>query len=386
MKLERYISKWYRFSSLKEVGKTGIVALLLVVSTGIWSALFLQPSNEVIEKYKRSTPKSFLAIDALHVKNDDAFFHLFMNRLRKNNDVLVLGTSESGFMDSYNYWELLNADQEIDAQFSVIYGAGRSCERYIPHMLNNPQNWKKQRVLVILNPVYWRDGLSQFNSEYHNRYMNDQEVRLARKKSRRKEDYDLLFTPTRYVTARMNDINTSIDKHIHSLFYDRLRHFIGWQSEEINHLTLHPDYLSAAERTKPEILNEFKKEILPEHNCTQAFMDKGEYSMDPLVLDAKYRNTALDYFMELCKELEIDVTFVIGPYNNILASACGQDDVIKQHEKLEDQLRNKLDSSGFKYIDATEISMIPGSFIDKQHHSKYGGYLLYKTIKSNWNE
>lgn len=388
MKLERIISKWYRFSSLKEIGKTGALALVIVVLVGVWAALFLEPSNEIIEEYKKGTRDSFLAIDATHVKNDDAFFHLFMERLRKNKDVLVLGTSESGFMDSYNYWELLNADREIEERFGVLYGAGRSCERYIPSMLNNPQIWKKQRLLVVINPVYWRDGLSRFNLEYHNRYMNDQEVRRAREKSKRKKDYDLLFGAgaTRFATAQMNTINATIDKNIHTLFYDRVRSFIGWESEEINHLTPHPDYVSATERSNPEILNQFRNEILTEHNCTQEFMDKGEYSMDPLVLDAIYRNTALDYFMELCQQLEIDVTFVIGPYNNILASACGQKDVVQQHEALEDQLREKLASSGFNYIDATEISIIPGTFIDKQHHSKYGGYLLYQTIKSNWHE
>jgi hypothetical protein len=36
MKLEKHISKWYRFSSLKEVGKIGFLAIAIVTSLGIW--------------------------------------------------------------------------------------------------------------------------------------------------------------------------------------------------------------------------------------------------------------------------------------------------------------------------------------------------------------
>jgi hypothetical protein len=388
MKLEKHIQKWYRFSSLKEIGVSGVIALLLLTVLGIWAALFLQPSDTILSNYSRNSIRSFLTVDATHAKDDDAFFHLFMNRLRDNNDVLVLGTSESGFMDSYNYWELLNADTAITTDFGVLYGAGRSCERYIPSMLNHPEIWREQRLLVLVNPVYWREGLSRFNLEYHTRYMNDQEVRNARTKSSRKDDFDLLFGAgaTRNITAQVNVFNSFLDKKLHRLFYDRIRGYIGWESEEINHLTVHPQYLSAASRTTPAILTSLRDEILPEFNCTQDFLDQGEYAMNTLILDAPYRNTALDYFIELCRELNINATFVIGPYNQILADACGQQDVIEQHEALEEQLRNTFERENMPYIDATELSAIPGSFKDKQHHSKFGGYLLYKCIKDHWDE
>ena len=169
MKLSNHIARLYRFSFLREIGKVGIVALVIVIITGALASTLLRPSDDIINKFERED--GFLAIDALHVKNDDAFFHLFLRRIKTNGDVLVLGTSESGFMDSYNYWELLNADPEIDQRFSVLYGAGRSCERYIPSLLNHPDNWQGQQLLVIINPVYWRQGLDRFSMEYHTRYM-----------------------------------------------------------------------------------------------------------------------------------------------------------------------------------------------------------------------
>ena len=117
----------------------------------------------------------------------------------------------------------------------------------------------------------------------------------------------------------MDLANQKIDKSIHSLYYDRLRKFIGWKTEEINHLTTHSEYLEVQNRLEPKILNELKQEIIPEFNCTQHFIDQGDYLMEPLTLNAEYRNTAIDYFMDLCKQNDMDVTFVIGPYNKILA-------------------------------------------------------------------
>ena len=60
--------------------------------------------------------------------------------------------------------------------------------------------------------------------------------------------------------------------------------------------------------------------------------------------------------------------------------------IINQYEDLEDQLRDKFSKEGFNFIDATDISEIPATFLDKQHHSKFGGYLLYKRIKEYWHE
>ncbi|GAB5417707.1 MAG: hypothetical protein Crog4KO_26930 [Crocinitomicaceae bacterium] len=387
MKLEKYIARLYRFSFMKEVGKTGALALGIVALTGIFTAVFLPSTNDLVAQ-QEDKGTSYLTLDATHVKNDDVYFHEFMKRLKKNDDVLVLGTSESGFMDSYNYWELLNADAELEEQFGVLYGAGRSCERYIPSMLNNPEIWQKQQLLVIVNPVYWRESLSKFNTEYHARYMNDAELQKARIKSMRKEDFDLLFGGGQkgIIKEQMANANQFIDREIHELYYGRLHAFLGLEREEVKHFTNHLDYLEVQNRLEPKMLNNLRTEILPDFNCTQEFIDKGDYSMLPLILDAEYRNTSLDYFMDLCKQLEMDVTFVLGPYNQILAAKCGQPEIIEQHEILEDRLREKFKKEGFECIDATDISEIPGSFIDKQHHSKYGGYLLYKRIKDNWHE
>lgn len=387
MKIEKYISKFYRFSTLKEVGKTGMLAIILVVLAGLYAFIFLPSSSENIE-LPENNGDSFLTLDATHVKDDDAYFHEFMKLLKKNNDVLVLGTSESGFLDSYNYWELLNADEQIEEQFGVLYGAGRSCERYIPSMLNNPEIWQEQNMIVVVNPVYWRESLSKFNNEYHTRYMNDGEVERAREKSKRKDDFDILFSGGQqgYMKAKMSAVNRFVDQEIHELYYGRLRNYLGIEQEAILHVTEHLDYVPAKKRGKPEMLEELQSQIVPDFNCTQEFIDKGDYSMLPLILDAEYRNTALDYFMDLCQLLNIKVTFVIGPYNRILAEKCGQPEIVKQHEELEDRLRKKFKASGFDYIDATDISTTPGSFIDKQHHSMYGGYLLYERIKKHLYE
>jgi len=386
MKLEQYINKAYRFSSLKEVGTSGAISVIILVAFGIF-ALTLPPTGNTI-KTQQDGDRSYLSVDAIHVKKDDAYFHEFMKRLKKNGDVLVLGTSESGFMDSYNYWELLNADSTITERFGVLYGAGRSCERYIPSMLNSPEIWRGQQLLILVNPVYWRDGLSSFNDQYHTRYMDDGEVRKARLKSKRKEDFDILFGGGRkgVVKEQMNALNQFVDHNIHELYYGRLHHFFGLEQEETRHFIAHLDYVETQKLVTAEKQKELQAEILPDYNCTQECINKNDHIMETVQSKANYRNTAMDYFMDLSKELEMNVTFVLGPYNNILAKQNGQTDVIEQFEALEDQLRNTFKKEGFNYIDATDISIIQGSFIDKQHHSKYGGYLLYQHIKENLYE
>ncbi|XOV69261.1 MAG: D-alanyl-lipoteichoic acid biosynthesis protein DltD [Fluviicola sp.] len=387
MKLEKYISKFYRFSTLKEVGKTGALALAIVTLFGLFAFLFLRSTNDMMELPKNAG-QSFLTVDATHVKNDDAYFHEFMHRIRKNEDYLVLGTSESGYLDGYNYWELLNADSSLEHQFSVLYGAGRFCQRYIPSMINNPEIWRNQKLIVIINPVYWREGLSRFSLEYHERYMNESEVKKARDKSDRKEDFDLLFggSGVGFAKGQMNQANNWIEKNIHELYYGRLHQFFGLEGENIAHYTPHSHRSGLQARTSPELLEQAKSEVLDDFNCTQEFINTGDYLMTELFLNSKYRNTALDYFLELCKELNVQPTFVIGPYNKTLTEKNGQEAIAAQYAQLYEDLKSKLNGSGFPYIDATAISDVPHSFIDKQHHSKYGGYLMYQTIKSQLYE
>lgn len=387
MKLEKYISKFYRFSTLKEVGKTGALALSIVALFGLFALLFLRSTTDMMELPKNAGG-SLLTVDATHVKNDDAYFHEFMNRIRKNDDVLVLGTSESGYLDGYNYWELLNSDSTLEDQFSVLYGAGRFCERYIPSMINNPEIWRDQKLLVIINPVYWREGLSRFSLEYHERYMNEGEVRNARSKSNRKDDFDLLFggSGVGFVKGQMNVANNWIDKNVHELYYGRLHQFFGLEEENITHFTAHSPRTGLLARTSPELLETAKSEVLEDWNCTQEFINTGDYLMTELFLDSEYRNTALDYFLELCKDLNVKPTFVIGPYNKILTEKNKQEAIADRYAELYEKLKSTFDKTGFPYIDASEISEVPFAFIDTQHHSKYGGYLLYKLIKSELYE
>jgi len=387
MKLEKFISRFYRFSTLKEVGKTGALALSILALFGVFALLTLRPTGDMMALPKNAG-QSFLTVDAGHVKNEHAYFHEFMKRIRNNEDYLVLGTSESGYLDGYNYWELLNADSTLEDQFSVLYGAGRFCERYIPSMINNPEIWRRQKLLVVINPVYWRDGLSRFSLEYHERYMNEGEVRKARSISKRKEDIDLLFggSGVGLMKSQMNVANNWIDNNIHELYYGRLHHFFGLEEENIAHFTPHSPRTGLRARTTTELLEAAKSEVLEDFNCTQEFISTGDYLMTELFLNSNYRNTALDYFLELCQELNIKPTFVIGPYNKILTEKNGQEEIADQYTQLYTSLKSTFDAAGFPYIDASEISEVPHSFIDKQHHSKYGGFLLYKIIKSQLYE
>lgn len=387
MKLERFIHKCYRFSALKEVGKIGLTTFVLVLLTGLYAWIFLGTDAESDFDTYAKQDRQYLAIDPVNVKKDDAYFHLFLQQIRKHNGVLVLGTSESGFKDGYNYWELLNNDPDIETDFSVLYGAGRSTERYIPSILNHPENWEKQRLLVFVNPVYWRKGLDVFNLEYHERYLDITELRKAREKADNKERYDLLYgggkslmSPS--LTERVSNV---MDKKVHRLYYENLRRvLLGIPKTRI--FTDFGKPFDPSHQFSAERLAELKKETDSTFNCTHEFIEHKDLHISILDVNANYRNTALTYFMELCKKHKIDATFIIGPYNQTMGEASGDTQAMQTYDEIHKMLRSLMEKEGFPYIDLYDLSPVNLTFDDQQHHSKYGGYLIYQRIKEYYDE
>ncbi|NRA11807.1 MAG: hypothetical protein HRT57_07625 [Crocinitomicaceae bacterium] len=390
MKLEKFIIKFYRFSSLKEIGKIGLGASGIVVLIGLISFLFInQGSDASLPAPKYSSSVQYMTIDPTHVKKEDAYFHLFLDGIKKNGGALVLGTSESGELNKFNYWELLNSDSTINSQFSVLYGAGRSCERYIPSIINNPEHWNGIELLVFINPVYWREGLDRFNIEYHERYMDYASLRAARSRSKHKDQIDILFEGGKSITnaGSSENVNHFFDDNIYPLYNKRLRGLMGLKKQEINHLTPLPVTNSTQFHPSKEQLDAIKSEINPTLNCSNEFLKKEENpTLTALNLSSEYRKTSLHYFISLCKENNIKATFIVGPYNRILAKKKGQSGEIRQYEAVLSQIKKDLTKENMPYIDASGISSVNQTFIDQQHHSKYGGYMIYELIKKHWNE
>ena len=390
MKLENFINKLYRFSTLKEVGKIGILASGIVVFIGLISFLFIgQEANSSKPNSEYSSDDQYMTIDPIHVKKDDAYFHLFLDGIKKNDGVLVLGTSESGELDKFNYWELLNSDSTIESRFSVLYGAGRSCERYIPSMINNPEHWDGINLLVFINPVYWREGLDRFNIEYHERYMDYASLREARSTSKHKDQIDLLFKGGKSIerAGPSERVNHFFDDNIYPLYNRRLRASLGLSTQAMNHFTPFPNTVNTSISPTKEQLDAIKFEINPALNCSAEFLEHEENpTLTALNLSSEYRKTSLQYFTRLCKENNIQVTFIVGPYNRVLAEKQGQSGEIRQYEAVLNRIKTDLTKENMPFIDASGVSSINQTFIDQQHHSKFGGYTIYELIKKHWDE
>ena len=96
--------------------------------------------------------------------------------------------------------------------------------------------------------------------------------------------------------------------------------------------------------------------------------------------EESYRYDELRTMIRLCKEHGVDVTFVAGPYNSIAYQKVHPSELPKIQEVSKKMLQ-VLEEEGAAYIDCTDLSSVPGVFADWQHHTSYGGYLIYQKIR-----
>ena len=96
---------------------------------------------------------------------------------------------------------------------------------------------------------------------------------------------------------------------------------------------------------------------------------------------ASYRYDELRAMISVCKEHGVDITFVVGPYNKIVFEKLSPEEVPLLGEVCR-QIIDICRQENVPYIDATDISSVPGAFQDCQHHSSYGAYLIYLKIKN----
>ena len=113
-------------------------------------------------------------------------------------------------------------------------------------------------------------------------------------------------------------------------------------------------------------------------NVLQSF-DIHRYTLTPHP-EETYRADELRTMIRLCKERGVDIVFVVGPYNQIAYSKVYPSEVANI-QKVSTNILKVLKEEGAAHIDCTDLSTIPGTFDDWQHHSSYGAYLIYQKIK-----
>ena len=372
--IRKNIDKIYRLSTLREIGIVGSIALALFILTPFVYKTF---SNSEAEK---KSQEQYREIDPLEVKNNTDNFQLFLKNIKQNNGVLVLGTSESGKQGGYNYWELLNRDPENPREYSVMYGAGRFCEKYIPQILSNPETWKGMNVYIFVNPTYWRSGLNYLHAEYQSRYLNKNLIESAQSKFENQTIYHQLFGTQPSIKSHLNLLTYN---QFSSIYKEDISKVILGETK--NPFTSFPEYtLDFEKKLSQDSLDFILQKIDTNINCTYSYLETYNKHPKLTVIDtnSNYRTVALETFFGLCEKYNINATYILGPYNGKLGAANNSKAEVKEYDKLISELQQLFTANNQNWIDVSGESYTSGFFNDPQHHSPFGGYLIYKAIKN----
>lgn len=379
-KLRNIGDRLYRLSALAEMGRIGLFSLGLLMLFTLGLFVFTDFQNQVDEQIQ------YAEIDAVEVKNDSDIFHKFLKGVKTNNGVLVLGTSESGSLEGYNYWELLNRDSSIDRKFSVFYGAGRFCEKYFPSIINNPEIWQGMEILVFINPTYWREGLNGYNAAYQERYMNTQLISEARSHFTDKETFDFIYgggLDIKYFSLKQL-ISNIVDSKLKVLYSKNLNSLLGRQEQVVFPF---PNGESAALLMDEYRLSEKKKLVNLKYNCIDSYLkEHPDAGLIPVDKGSDYRYKVLKVMFELCAKHNIKAHYIIGPYNGVLAKNMEDKNVFQDYKVLCSEIVSFFKSNKQSITDLTNLSEESGTFIDPQHHSAYGGAMIYDRLKTHYYE
>ncbi|HBS88818.1 MAG: hypothetical protein A2W91_03910 [Bacteroidetes bacterium GWF2_38_335] len=362
--------EFYKTSYLAKTGKFILVTIFLLLVAG----------KLLIPEFEGGIDKQPFSVKGICIKYDDnPAVRDFFNAIRSNNGVLVLGTSETTEVTNGNYYDFLNSDHAMKTKFSLLAGAGRTCGLYIPLFLKHVDELNGLKLIYFINPVYWRTDLCKVSTAYWNRYSI---VNLCNSVSG--DENARYFGPVREYVDKLNFLSMagfSAEYYIRKI-----------RESYFNHLNfiIDPDLYNEQFVYYPESssLNNFEnfgkidlRNIDTVWNIDKSFKNKEWFkSIDKSV---NYRYEELTAFVRLCKDLKIDATFIVGPYNQRFIEKYSPGD-LPGYIEVTENIKKLLDGEGARYIDATDISNVAGTFIDHQHHSSYGAYLIYLKIKEQY--
>lgn len=307
--------------------------------------------------------------------NNPLYTDLLLRSIKHHNGYLILGTSETKLKPEGNYFDFLNSDTALHCGFSVISGAGRTPCVYFPLIQSN-ENVKDLKVIFYLNPSYGCSKLASSNADYFHRYVSCSEYKKANNTDNQ-DINNILKVNRRNISFmdRMGDgLGYYVDKTRRKYYQDLRFHFLRdafekdlkWQ-DTMSFIPL-PDH---APRPDSSL---YRYDL----NVLQSF-DIHSYTLTPHP-EETYRADELRTMIRLCKERGVDIVFVVGPYNQIAYSKVYPSEVANI-QKVSTNILKVLKEEGAAHIDCIDLSTIPGTFDDWQHHSSYGAYLIYQKIK-----
>lgn len=332
----------------------------------------------------QGTDDQLIKIRGKHLRfNDRPHVSEFLLSVKKNDGFICLGTSESTPLRDGNYYEFLDQDMSYPNRFSILGGAGWTCGIHMAMLLNHKEYADSLRLIYFINPVYWRSDLKGFRKSYWMRYLNYETWLNTLEKAEDHPEFEKISSAYR---EKLNSAERLLFRTeywfrmIRKPFFRDLRYIIF--PEKYKH-----DLQFFAEPKNGVDSFDFFGETDPSYldtnwNVTHEFM--GRAWLNPLEKD-DYRDHELRAFIHLCDELHVDVCFVLGPVNEIF--------IRKYHPQYLDayldgvkHIRAILLEENADFVDAGHVGNIPGSFIDNQHHSSYGAYLIYQLIKQHLYE
>lgn len=307
--------------------------------------------------------------------NDPLYTDLFLKNIKENNGYLILGTSESNSKPHGNYADFLNGDTTLNCGFSVISAAGKTSSTYFPLIQSN-ENVEGLKLIYYINPSYWCNKLARSSADYFHRYTSYTCYKKANTPKDEQVDHILQVNlKNARPSERVGDFLSFYTDRLRRTFYQDIR------------LKRHPekfyDKLTwLAEKSHYQSYS-FYGQIDSAHynfdlNVAADFdIHKFTFTVDTA---STYRYDELKAMISLCKKHHVDVTFVIGPYNAVAFEKVHPSE-LPHLEKVCQQIQQILETENVPYVNAVDISTVPGTFDDWQHHSSYGAYLIYQKIK-----
>ncbi|MEE4256312.1 MAG: D-alanyl-lipoteichoic acid biosynthesis protein DltD [Bacteroidales bacterium] len=365
----------YRTSTLSEYGKFILTAFILLLIAGY----FTIPEYPV-----QGTDRQLIKIRGKHFRfNDHPHLSEFLLSVKKNDGFICMGTSESTPLRDGNYYEFLDQDTSYPNRFSILGGAGWTCGIHMAMLLNHKAEVDSLQLIYFINPVYWRSDLKGFRKSYWTRYLNYGTWLNTLEKAQEYPEFEKISSAYR---EKLNPAERFLFRLEYWLRMIRKPFF-----RDLRYALFPEEYRDDLQFfAEPKIgvgsfdfLGRIDTSYLDtDWNITHEFM--GRTWLNPLEKN-EYRDHELRAFIHLCNALNVDVCFVLGPVNEIFIS--------KYHPSYLDayvdgvkHIRAILLEEKADFVDAAHLGNIPGSFIDNQHHSSYGAYLIYQLIKQHLYE
>lgn len=322
----------------------------------------------------------FVEPKGIDVKNGNRIFYNFLEKVKQDNAVIVLGTSETtDDFEDQNYWCLLDRDTDLNRDFYPFAGAGRCSYTYFPLILDNPEAFKNLNLIYYVNPTYWRDDLNSFNTIYYDRYVNQSLALSVKSKATKHKIYKTFFEPGIAVnTAIPFYLDRWVENYKSLYSYDfRMRTSGSSTNKKVKDISIQKNNIE-------KVFNNVKNEINLKFNATNSYL-KNQFPFPQINQESNFQDEMLIAFINLIKEYQINCTFYLGPYNGVYCKAMNPE-LISQHDQVIEKIKETLNKEHVPYIDGSYQSTITGTFIDIQHISKYGAYLTAIDIKNYYEK